>query len=115
VERFRQSGDAGVQVAQSFAGWGIPTAECVINIRAALPEIALIASGGIRTGLDVAKAIALGADLAATARPALVAAVDERGTEAVVECLEIALRELRIAMFCASCGNLAALRGLSLA
>jgi isopentenyl-diphosphate delta-isomerase len=90
----------------------LPTTECIREVRAALPDITLIGSGGIRSGVDVAKAIALGADLAGTARPALLDAVQERGAEAVVEGLSGYMRELRIAMFCAGCGDLAALRSL---
>jgi isopentenyl-diphosphate delta-isomerase len=114
VERFRQQGDQGRRVAGAFADWGIPTTECVRQVRAAIPEATVIASGGVRSGVDVAKAIALGADLAGTAKPALVSAIDERGAEAVVEGLQAFTRELRVAMFCAGCATLADLRALSL-
>jgi isopentenyl-diphosphate delta-isomerase len=114
VERFRQPDDAGAGVAATFAGWGQPTSECIREVRAALPHVPLIGSGGIRSGLDMAKALALGADIVGTAKPALLEAVNERGAEAVAEGLSVYLRELRIAMFCAGCGDLAALRALSL-
>lgn len=114
VERFRQPGEQGRRVAGAFADWGVPTTECVREVRAAVPEATVIASGGVRSGVDVAKAIALGADLAGTAKPALVSAIDERGTEAVVEGLAGFIRELRVAMFCAGCATLADLRALSL-
>ena len=114
VERFRQSSDGEARVAGTFAGWGLPTSECIREVRTALPDITLIGSGGIRSGLDIAKAIALGADLAGTARPALLGAVSERGTEAVVEDLQIYLKELRIALFCSGCENIVALRALEL-
>lgn len=114
VERFRQSGEQGRRVAGAFADWGLPTTECVREVRAAVPEATVVASGGVRSGVDVAKAIALGADLAGTARPALLSAVDERGAEAVIEGLEGFIKELRVAMFCAGCATLADLRALSL-
>jgi isopentenyl-diphosphate delta-isomerase, type 2 len=114
VERFRQPNSAGTRVAQTFAGWGIPTTECIREVRAALPNITLLGSGGIRNGIDIAIALALGADLCGTARPALLDAVRERGAEAVSEGLSILIRELRIAMFCSGCGDLAALRALRL-
>jgi len=114
VERFRQPDDAGRRVAGAFADWGLPTSECIRQVRAAVPEATIIGSGGVRSGVDVAKAIALGADLAGTARPALVSAVDERGAAAVVESLEAFIRELRVAMFCSGCADLRALRALSL-
>jgi isopentenyl-diphosphate delta-isomerase len=112
VERFRHSTAPGARVAGAFAGWGIPTTEAIHQVRAALPHVPLIGSGGVRNGIDVAKCIALGADLAATARPALVPAVQERGAEAVVEGLQAFVNELRVAMFCSGCGDLRALREL---
>jgi isopentenyl-diphosphate delta-isomerase len=114
VERFRQTTDTGARVAGSFAGWGLPTTEAIRQVRAALPNVPLIGSGGVRNGVDVAKAIALGSDLAATAKPALVAAVQERGAAAVVEGLQAYIDELRVAMFCSGCGDLQALRQLKL-
>jgi isopentenyl-diphosphate delta-isomerase len=110
VERFRQPDDNGRRVAGAFADWGLPTTECVREVRAALPEATVIASGGVRSGVDVAKAIALGADLAGTAKPALVDAINDRGAEAVIAGLQNFIRELRVAMFCAGCADLAALR-----
>jgi isopentenyl-diphosphate delta-isomerase len=92
----------------------LPTTEAIRQVRAALPDVTLIGSGGVRSGIDVAKAIALGADLAGTAKPALFSAVDERGAEAVVEGLQCYLRELRVAMFCTGSANLEALRKLNI-
>jgi isopentenyl-diphosphate delta-isomerase len=115
VERFRQPSDSGRRVAGAFADWGLPTSECVRQVRAALPDATIIGSGGIRSGVDVAKAIALGADLAGSARPALVASTDVRGSEAVVELLEAFVRELRVAMFCAGCVDISALHALRIA
>src|SRR4029079_6363373 len=114
VERFRQVHEHGAQVASAFAGWGIPTTEAIREVRAALPDITLIGSGGIRSGVDMAKAIALGADLCGAAKPALGPAVDERGAAAVIEGLQAYISELRIAMFCSGCGDLAALRRVTL-
>jgi isopentenyl-diphosphate Delta-isomerase len=114
VERFRHATAPGARVAGAFAGWGIPTTAAIRQVRAALPNIPLIGSGGVRNGIDAAKCIALGADLAATARPALVPAVQERGAEAVVEGLQAFVDELRVAMFCSGCADLRALRALEL-
>jgi isopentenyl-diphosphate delta-isomerase len=115
VERFRHTSAGGQRVAAAFAGWGIPTTESIIAVRAALPTVPLIGSGGVRSGVDVAKALALGADLAATARPALSPAAAEHGAAAVIEELSAWLAELRIAMFCSGCADLAALRRVGLA
>jgi isopentenyl-diphosphate delta-isomerase len=114
VERFRQPTTTGARIAGTFANWGIPTTEAIRDVRAAFPNVPLIGSGGIRSGVDIAKAIALGADLVGTAKPALIPAVHERGTQAVIEGLSAYLAELRIAMFCSGCGDLAALRALRL-
>jgi isopentenyl-diphosphate Delta-isomerase len=114
VEKYRQPDAQGARVAGAFGDWGIPTTECIRQVRAALPEATIIGSGGVRSGVDVAKAIALGADLAGTAKPALASAIDERGAEAVVEGLQAFIRELRVAMFCAGCVDLRALREIRL-
>jgi isopentenyl-diphosphate delta-isomerase len=114
VERFRQASARGTRVAGAFAGWGIPTTEAIRAVRAALPNVSLIGSGGIRSGVDVAKAIALGADLGGTAKPALGPAADVQGAQAVVEELRAYIDELRIAMFCSGCVDLRALRALKL-
>ncbi len=114
VERFRHSTTQGALVAGAFAGWGIPTTDAIQAVRAALPNILLIGSGGVRSGVDIAKAIALGADLGATAKPALSSAMDPSSGEAVIAGLQTYIDELRIAMFCSGCGDLKALRQLKL-
>lgn len=114
VERFRHSSAAGARVAGAFAGWGLPTSEAIRQVRAALPAAPLIGSGGVRSGVDVAKSIALGADLVGTAKPALAPATDGLGTEAVISGLRAYIDELRVAMFCSGCADLAALRRLEL-
>ncbi|MFM2431020.1 MAG: hypothetical protein RLZZ511_2233 [Cyanobacteriota bacterium] len=96
------------RLGQTFADWGIPTAECLVQVRSVAPTIPLIASGGLRHGLDAAKAIALGADLTGLALPFLAAANDSEA--ALHEVMEILLAELTTALFCSGCGNLAALR-----
>ena len=68
----------------------------------------------MRSGVDIAKAIALGADLAGTAKPALISAVEQQGAAVVVEGLQAYIDELRIAMFCSGCGDLEALRALQI-
>ncbi len=110
VERFRQAHGRGRRVAGIFAGWGVPTVQAIAEVREALPEVLLIGSGGVRSGLDVAKAIALGADLAGSAAPHLFAAVNGDGAATVQEGLQAFVDELRIAMFCTGAADLAALR-----
>jgi isopentenyl-diphosphate delta-isomerase len=108
VERYRTSNEMMKNVAAAFAQWGIPTADSIRMARRGAPDVALIASGGIRTGVDVAKAIALGADGAALATPLLKAANASWGT--VREKLDEIIEELRITMFCIGARNLRELK-----
>ena len=108
VEAHRQSDIKKRQVAHSFSGWGIPTVRALTDIRTVLPDAPLIASGGIRTGIDVAKAIRLGADLVGMAAPALSAAT--KTAKAVESQMSIVLEELKIAMFCTGSPDLSGLR-----
>ncbi|MFP1726807.1 type 2 isopentenyl-diphosphate Delta-isomerase [Lonsdalea quercina] len=108
VEAERAEHPADRAVAMAFTDWGIPSATAVQQVRQALPETTLAASGGIRNGVDAAKAIRLGADIVGQAAGVLEAAT--RSTEAVIEHFDILIRQLRIACFCTGSGNLAALR-----
>lgn len=108
VESERAKDPLQRRLGQTFANWGIPTAECLTSIRAIAPHIPLIASGGLRNGLDAAKAIALGADVAGLALPFLQAASQ---SEAALEELAIALvTELKTVLFCTGSTTLSALR-----
>lgn len=108
VERHRIEQPWRARVAASFNGWGIPTADALVAAREAAPQRPLIASGGIRSGLDVAKAVALGADLVGIAGPFLRAA--DRGVEAACELAQEYVEGLRIAMFCTGSRTLGDLR-----
>jgi isopentenyl-diphosphate delta-isomerase len=108
VESERAKDNKQRRLGQTFADWGIPTAECLKSIRAIAPTIPLIASGGLRNGLDVAKAIALGADLAGLAQPFLEAAVESE--TAVSELVEVLIAELETALFCTDNTNLVELK-----
>jgi isopentenyl-diphosphate delta-isomerase len=108
VESQRAKDNKQRRLGQTFADWGLPTAECINSIRENAPTIPLIASGGLINGLDVAKAIALGADLAGLARPFLEAAV--KSEAAVDELVEVLIAELETALFCTGNANLAELR-----
>ncbi|WP_060507251.1 type 2 isopentenyl-diphosphate Delta-isomerase [Pseudomonas sp. NBRC 111124] len=108
VEAERAGSAAEREVALAFTDWGIPTAQCLLAVHRAVPEIGLIASGGVANGVDAAKAIRLGADLVGQAANVLSAAMTS--TEAVVEHFDILLRQLCIACFCTGSRNLAQLR-----
>ncbi len=110
VESYRApKGSINAKLGARLAGFGIPTAASIRHCRAALgPERLLIASGGIRTGMDVAVALALGADAVALAAPMLVAARD--GEAAVEKALRLIIEELRIICFCTGARNIQELR-----
>lgn len=112
VEMHRAETDIQRQVASSFVDWGIPTAESIQIARDAAPKLAIFASGGIRNGVDIAKSIALGADLAGLAGPFLKAAANSQ--EAVQQVIEQITTEIRISMFAAGARDLKALRELQL-
>ncbi|MBN2086579.1 MAG: type 2 isopentenyl-diphosphate Delta-isomerase [Anaerolineales bacterium] len=112
VEKFRARNRGQARVAALFADWGLPTAEALVECRRAVPDLPLIASGGIRNGLEIAKCIALGASLAGVAGPLLPAAV--QGARAVEAELDRWIRELRVTMFAAGARDLSELRELPL-
>lgn len=96
------------RLGATFADWGVPTAECITTIRAIAPDIPLIASGGLRNGLEVAKAIALGADLAGLAWPFLQAAHE---SEAALQALvDILIAEITTVLFCTGNATLSELK-----
>jgi isopentenyl-diphosphate delta-isomerase len=108
VEMYR--GETAVQreVAASFRNWGIPTAQSIKMVRSVDRDMPLAASGGLRNGIDVAKCLALGADVTTLAGPLLRAAATS--TAALRERIEILARQVRIAMFAAGAGTIAALK-----
>ncbi|MDD3520619.1 MAG: type 2 isopentenyl-diphosphate Delta-isomerase [Actinomycetota bacterium] len=108
IEKTRLSLSALKKAAQFFGSWGIPTADSIKMVRESCPDIFLIASGGIRTGIDVAKAIALGADIAGIALPVL-KQVKISIKEAISFIREIEAG-LKIAMFCIGAQNIKQLK-----
>jgi len=97
VEMYRAKSEVRRRVAATFVDWGIPTSEAILAAKRAGNGLPIIASGGLRNGLDMAKCIALGASVAGMAGPFLKAAVNS--LQAVLDEIEIATTELRIAMF----------------
>ena len=110
VEKYRARTEVRRRVAATFIDWGIPTSEAILAARrGAGPGLPVIASGGLRNGLDIAKCIALGAAAGGMAGPFLKAAV--KSVQAVLDEIEIAATELRIAMFCAGIDSIERLQG----
>lgn len=106
VEGYRRDDRLG----HLFRDVGVPTDRALIQART-LPGVALIAGGGVRSGLDMAKALILGATLAGAAKPFLRPALDSH--EAVAEVIRGWRHELKVAMFACGAANLQALRSLS--
>lgn len=95
-------------IAESFQNFGIPTAQSLVNVREVSSDLSLIATGGIRSGKDVAKSLALGADLAGLAAPLLKPALV--GPERVKRVLQRLIEELEILLFCLAKSDLASFR-----
>jgi len=108
IEGERSEGAADKAHAAAFADWGIPTARAIAEARAACPKALLIGSGGIRDGVDTAKAIRLGADIVGQAAGVIQAATIS--TEAVVDHFQTVIRQLRTVCFCTGSTHLAALK-----
>jgi isopentenyl-diphosphate delta-isomerase len=105
----RRTGDpARERIAEAFGDWGQATARATAEIRRALPEVPLVASGGIRNGVEVAKAVALGADLCGIALPFLEAANESE--DAVHALISELVTALRIAQFASGSRRLVDLR-----
>ncbi len=81
-------------------------------VRQAVPDRQIVASGGIRSGLDIAKSIALGADLAAFGQPLLASALES--SDKVIEFLGGIIYEIKVAMLCVGAPDLTALKKIKL-
>lgn len=98
VEYHRAPTAFHARVAAAFADWGIPTADAVQYAKRGAPNLPIIASGGLRDGIDIAKCIALGAMVGGMAGPFLKAA--DLSLEAVDQLIRETAAQIRIAMLC---------------
>lgn len=112
VEYHRAPSALHAKVAASFADWGIPTAESIQYVAKGAPSVHIIASGGLRDGIDIAKCIALGATIGGVAGPFLKAA--DESVEAVNDLIRELIAQIRIAMLCSGAGNIVALQNTPL-
>ena len=114
VEMHRAPDEFTRQLAATFVGWGIPTADSILNVKKAVPEMTVFASGGLKDGLDIAKCIALGASLGGMAGQFLKAAANQERpnrsgrpvrspVENVVEMMKLTKRQIEVTMF--ACGT----------
>lgn len=108
VEYHRAPSQFHARVARAFADWGIPTADAVRYARAGAPGLPIMASGGLRDGIDVAKCIALGALIGGMAGPFLKAA--DESVEAVTELIAETSAQIRVAMLCSGARDISALQ-----
>lgn len=106
----RRSGEVGT--GEVFADWGIPTPVAIRQL-SSVPGLTVIGSGGVRSGVDVAKAIALGSSMVGMAHPFLRAA--QESLEHVLEFIDRTVNELRITMLCVGAVDIESLRQRSLA
>ncbi len=109
IEGLRAADPTQRRLGLRFRDWGIPTEESLILCRAELPGFPLIASGGMRSGIDSAKAMALSANLVAMALPLLAPAT--QSAQAVLDALHQHIEELRLAMFLIGARDVETLRG----
>ncbi|MBZ0293723.1 MAG: type 2 isopentenyl-diphosphate Delta-isomerase [Anaerolineae bacterium] len=112
VEYHRAPTAFHARVAASFADWGIPTADAILYAVRGAPDLKVIASGGLRDGIDIAKCIALGSVMGGMAGPFLKAA--DQSIEAVDQLIREIKAQLRIAMLCSSARNIADLQNTPL-
>ena len=110
VEGYRD--EAANEVATSFTEWGIPTANAIADARAIAPDVTLIGSGGVRSGVDAAKAIRLGADIIGQAAPTLGKAIE--GPEPLIDHFKNLMDVLRITCFVTGSRDIAALKKVPL-
>jgi isopentenyl-diphosphate delta-isomerase len=103
VEMYRAPDEFTRELAATFVGWGIPTAESILNVKNAVPEMTVFASGGIKDGLDIAKCIALGATLGGMAGQFLRAAAIS--TKSAIQMMKLTKRQLEVTMFAAGAGK----------
>ncbi len=109
VEMYRAPDEFTRQLAATFVGWGIPTADSILNVKKATPNTMVFASGGIQDGLDIAKCIALGATLGGMAGQFLKAAAIS--TKSAVQMMKLTKKQIEVTMFAAGASQLNELHG----
>ncbi len=104
VERFRLTDKYDIQVAEAFQDWGIPTTDALVSVRKLTQSVPIFASGGLKNGMDIAKVLALGANLAGMAGVFLKAAVVSE--DHLIKTIEVIERILKISLFVTGSKNL---------
>jgi len=112
VEMHRAKSATQARLAAAFIDWGIPTADSIRMISEAVPEMIVIASGGLRSGIDIAKCIALGSRLGGMASPFLKSAAVS--LDATIETIKSYQHEIQVCMFAAGVDSLDHLHQITL-
>ena len=107
VERHRGTPEQSA-IAAAFSDWGIPTSDALIQAHSCVPNIPIVASGGIRNGIDAAKCLVLGANIVGMASPFLKAAIQT--SQEVERIIRVFEQQLRITMFCTGSSDVESLR-----
>lgn len=110
IESYRSKYPSQAKIGETFRNWGISTAESLVQVRSVISNKYVFASGGIRNGIDVAKAIVLGADAVGIAFPLLEPAT--KSVEDVEVVLKQFIEELKISMFCLGISSIESLKNL---
>ncbi|GGK07369.1 isopentenyl-diphosphate delta-isomerase [Lentibacillus kapialis] len=97
VEKLRSEDPLKKAAAEAFNNWGIPTKDCIVSVRSELRDAPVVSSGGMKTGVDAAKALTIGADVIGFARKLLEAATES--DKAVIETMDQIELELKMTMF----------------
>ncbi|NPV84822.1 MAG: type 2 isopentenyl-diphosphate Delta-isomerase [Anaerolineae bacterium] len=104
VEMYRLEEERSARVAARFAGWGIPTAESIMQVKQGAPDVLVFSSGGLKSGIDIAKSIALGAVCGGVAGVFLKAA--HRSLADVLATITEFQSEIRLCMFATGARNI---------
>jgi isopentenyl-diphosphate delta-isomerase len=104
VEMHRIKDPYRAKTAAAFINWGIPTAKSILNVRAENKNLPVFASGGLKSGIDIVKSLALGANLGGMAGLFLKAA--NTSAETAVQTMQMIVDQVKIAMFSAGAAKL---------
>ncbi|WP_292459418.1 type 2 isopentenyl-diphosphate Delta-isomerase [Methanothermococcus sp.] len=107
VEYYRIKDENFKNFSEQFLEWGIPTAASILEVRSVF-DGTVIGTGGIRSGIDIAKSLVIGADCCGLALPILRAAL--RSSDEVIKVLEKMIKELKTVMFLMGCDNIGDLK-----
>lgn len=110
IEAYRAKYPEQAKIGETFRNWGLSTSESLIQVRNVIKDKYVFASGGIRNGIDIAKALSLGADAVGIAHPLLEPAL--KSCDEVQYVLKQYIEELKICMFCLGASSISELKNM---